>query len=315
MATGRGESELVRGVHISLRAGETRKSTRRTSMTDLMGHEETTTSGTEGTPRWVGIAVVALAVVTLVSLGVGWNATTQARNASQSLAVQSKSFQQNEDALSARLSQAEEVNAQVQSDLNVVTNKLQLTQSQLDAARHQTAQIKKDYTSQIDNVNTQLQTKASADDVKTLGGDVNGVKTDLENTKNTLQTTTDQFGQLIARNHEEVDQLRRSGERDYYEFTLTSTSTKQTVGDLSIQLRGTNVKHNQFSLAMYVDDMRLEKNNRAVDEPIYFYTRGSRVPLELVVNQIGKNKISGYLSMPKANAAATSAANATGSSN
>jgi DNA repair exonuclease SbcCD ATPase subunit len=229
--------------------------------------------------------------------------------------VQSKSFQQNEDALSARLSQAEEVNAQVQSDLNVVTNKLQLTQSQLDAARHQTAQIKKDYTSQIDNVNTQLQTKASADDVKTLGGDVNGVKTDLENTKNTLQTTTDQFGQLIARNHEEVDQLRRSGERDYYEFTLTSTSTKQTVGDLSIQLRGTNVKHNQFSLAMYVDDMRLEKNNRAVDEPIYFYTRGSRVPLELVVNQIGKNKISGYLSMPKANAAATSAANATGSSN
>jgi len=280
-----------------------------------MGHEENTTSGTEGTPRWVGIAVVALAVVTLVSLGVGWNATTQARSASQSLAVQSKSFQQNEDALSARLSQAEEVNAQVQSDLNVVTNKLQLTQSQLDSARHQTAQIKKDYTSQIDNVNTQLQTKASADDVKTLGGDVNGVKTDLENTKNTLQTTTDQFGQLIARNHEEVDQLRRSGERDYYEFTLTSTSTKQTVGDLSIQLRGTNVKHNQFSLAMYVDDMRLEKNNRAVDEPIYFYTRGSRVPLELVVNQIGKNKISGYLSMPKANAAATSAANATGSSN
>jgi len=280
-----------------------------------MGHEENTTSGTEGTPRWVGIAVVALAVVTLVSLGVGWNATTQARSAAQSLAVQSKSFQQNEDALSARLSQAEEVNAQVQSDLNVVTNKLQLTQSQLDAARHQTAQIKKDYTSQIDNVNTQLQTKASADDVKTLGGDVNGVKTDLENTKNTLQQTTDQFGQLIARNHEEVDQLRRAGERDYYEFTLTSTSTKQTVGDLSIQLRGTNVKHNQFSLAMYVDDMRLEKNNRAVDEPIYFYTRGSRVPLELVVNQIGKNKISGYLSMPKANAAATSAANATGSSN
>ena len=69
-------------------------------MTDLMGHEENTTSGTEGTPRWVGIAVVALAVVTLVSLGVGWNATTQARSASQSLAVQSKSFQQNEDALS-----------------------------------------------------------------------------------------------------------------------------------------------------------------------------------------------------------------------
>jgi len=286
-------------------------------MTDLMGHEEETTSthAAEGTPRWVGIAVVALAIVTLVSLGVGWNATTQARNAQQSLALQSKTAQQNEDALSARLSQAEEVDAQVQSDLNVVTNKLQLTQSQLDTARHQTAQIKKDYTSQIDNVNSQLATKASADDVQTLGTDVNGVKTDLQNTKNSLQSTTDQFGQLIARNHEEVEQLRLAGQRDYYEFTLTNTSTKQTVGDLQIQLRGTNVKHNQFSLAMYVDDMRLEKNNRSVDEPIYFYTRGTRTPLELVVNQVGKNKISGYLSVPKVNPTSTSASNATGSAN
>jgi hypothetical protein len=270
-------------------------------------HDEVTTSGTEGTPRWVGIAVITLAAVSLVSLGVGWNATTEARNAEQNLTLQSKSFQQNEDSLAQRLTQTEQADAQEQSDLNVVTNRLQLTQGELDAARHQAAQIKKDYTSQISNVNTQLQTKASADDVKTLGGDVNGVKTDLESTKAALASTTDQFGQLIAKNHDELDQLRRLGERDYYEFTLTSTSQKQTVGDMQIQLRGTNVKHNQFSLAMYVDDMRLEKNNRAVDEPIYFYTQGTRTPLELVVNQISKNKITGYLSVPKANPTQASA--------
>jgi hypothetical protein len=272
------------------------------------GHDEATTFRTEGTPRWVGFAVVTLAVVSLVSLGVGWNATTQARNAEQNLTLQTKSFQQDEDGLAQRLTQTEQANAQEQSDLNVVTNRLQLTQGELDAARHQTAQIKKDYTSQISNVNSQLQTKASADDVKSLGGDVNGVKTDLESTKAALASTTDQFGQLIAKNHDEIDQLRRLGERDYYEFTLTSTSQKQTVGDMQIQLRGTNVKHNQFSLAMYVDDMRLEKNNRAVDEPIYFYTRGTRTPLELVVNQIGKNKITGYLSVPKSSPTQASAA-------
>ena len=285
-------------------------------MTDLMGHDghdEATTFRTEGTPRWVGIAVVTLAVVSLVSLGVGWNATTQARNAEQNLTLQTKSFLQDEDGLAQRLTQTEEANAQEQSDLNVVTNRLQLTQGELDAARHQTAQIKKDYTSQISNVNSQLQTKASADDVKSLGGDVNGVKTDLESTKAALASTTDQFGQLIAKNHDEIDQLRRLGERDYYEFTLTSTSQKQTVGDMQIQLRGTNVKHNQFSLAMYVDDMRLEKNNRAVDEPIYFYTQGTRTPLELVVNQISKNKITGYLSVPKANP--TQASASTGAAN
>jgi hypothetical protein len=277
------------------------------------GHDEATTFRTEGTPRWVGIAVVTLAVVSLVSLGVGWNATTQARNAEQNLTLQTKSFQQDEDGLAQRLTQTEQANAQEQSDLNVVTNRLQLTQGELDAARHQTAQIKKDYTSQISNVNSQLQTKASADDVKSLGGDVNGVKTDLESTKAALASTTDQFGQLIAKNHDEIDQLRRLGERDYYEFTLTSTSQKQTVGDMQIQLRGTNVKHNQFSLAMYVDDMRLEKNNRAVDEPIYFYTQGTRTPLELVVNQISKNKITGYLSVPKANP--TQASASTGAAN
>ena len=276
-------------------------------MTDLMGHDEAPISTMEGTPRWVGIAVVALAAVSLISLGVGWNATTQARDAQQNLTLQAKGFQQNEDSLAQRLTQAEETDTQVQSDLNAVTDKLQMTQSQLDTARSQETKIKKDYTSQINNVNTQLATKASADDVKTLGGDVNGVKTDLENTKNTLQTTTDQFGQLIARNHEEVDQLRRAGERDYFEFTLTSTSTKQTVGALQIQLSNTNVKHNQFSLVLFADDMRFEKKNRAVDEPIYFYTSGSRTPLELVVNQIGKNKIVGYLSVPKVNPSQTSA--------
>jgi len=54
---------------------------------------------------------------------------------------------------------------------------------------------------------------------------------------------------------------------------------------------------------MYVDDTRLEKKNRAINEPIYFYSNGSRQPMELVVNQVSDKKISGYLSAPKAIAA------------
>jgi hypothetical protein len=67
-----------------------------------------------------------------------------------------------------------------------------------------------------------------------------------------------------------------------------------------VELRSTNVKKNQFTVALYVDDRRLEKKNRALDEPIYFYTRGTRMPLELVVNQIAKDKVVGYMSVPKA---------------
>jgi hypothetical protein len=72
------------------------------------------------------------------------------------------------------------------------------------------------------------------------------------------------------------------------------------VGDVMVELRGTNVKKNQFTIALYIDDLRMEKKDRPIDEPIYFYTRGSRAPSELVVNQIGKNKVAGHVSILKA---------------
>jgi len=39
----------------------------------------------EGTPRWVWLSVIALAAVSVLGVGVGWNATTQAKRAEQAL--------------------------------------------------------------------------------------------------------------------------------------------------------------------------------------------------------------------------------------
>jgi len=281
-------------------------------MFEELDSKTTPSTSTEGTPRWIGLAVVGLAAVSLVSLAVGWNATSHARSAEESLAVQTKSFQQNEDALGQRLSQAEEANAQEQSEMNLVTSKLQITQGELDNARKQVKQTRDDYNKQINQVNSELKTKANQGDVDTLNTDVNGVKTDLETTKTSLASTRDQFGTLIARNHEEVEQLRRQGERDYYEFTLSSKGAKQTLGGLQIELRSTNVKHNAYSITLVVDDKRLDKNNRSLGEPIYFITQGARTPLELVVNQIGKDHISGYLSVPKPDQPSTTASASSG---
>ena len=66
-----------------------------------------------------------------------------------------------------------------------------------------------------------------------------------------------------------------------------------------IELRGVNPKKNVYTIAMYIDDARYEKKNRSVNEPIYFFSRGTRAPMELTVNQVGKDKIAGYLSVPK----------------
>jgi hypothetical protein len=268
------------------------------------------TSG-EGTPRWLGIALVVLAGISILGLGVGWNASTHAKSAEQALTEQNKDLQQNVDMLNRRLAQSEQSNAEVQTELNGFTDHLKLTQGQLASTRQQTKQLSSDYSKKLDNVQSQLATKANADDVTVLGGDVNGVKTGLDATNNNLQLARGELGTLIAKNHDEIDGLRRLGERDYFEFTLAGKGNKSKAGSLMIELRGTNPKKNQFTVNLYVDDKRLEKKNRPVDEPIYFYTPGTRSPLELVVNQVGKDKVVGYVSVPKMQPAGTSSASTT----
>jgi uncharacterized coiled-coil protein SlyX len=271
--------------------------------------EESRSEG-EGAPRWVWIAVILLAAVSVLGLGVGWNATTQAKRAEEALAKQigqSKLVGQDLQALNQRLTQSEEVNTQLQNELVAVTDKMKMTQGEVTTARRQNGQIRDDYSKKLTSVQTELAGKANIDDVKSLSGDISGVKSEIESTRSNLDMTRTEFGTLIARNHDEIDQLRRIGERDYFEFTLNGKGNRSKVGDLMVELRGTNVKKNQFTVALYVDDLRLEKKNRAIDEPIYFYTRGNRAPLELVINQIGKDKVVGYMSVPKGQSTQASA--------
>jgi hypothetical protein len=259
-----------------------------------------------GAPRWFGIATVVLGVVSLAALGVGWTASSRSAAIQQNLSTQTQQFKQNEDILSQRLAKAEDTNAQLQGELSVVTDKMKLTQGELTRARVQAKKIKEEDAKQLadlqTNMNGQLATKASVDDVNKLGTDVTGVKSDLDATKNSLNMTRGEFGTLIAKNHDEVEELRRLGERDYYEFTINKKNEREKVGDLMVELRSVNPKKNLYTVAIYVDDARYEKRNRSANEPIYFFTHGSRAPVEFTVNQVGKNKISGYMSVPKTNA-------------
>jgi hypothetical protein len=290
-----------------------------TKMINEERHEEVVHT-TESVPRWMGIAVIALAAVSLLALGVGWSATNRVRDAQQASANDNKILRQNFDVMSQRLAQAESANAQMQGDLGVVTDRLQLTQGELDKSRKTAGQIKSDYSKKLtamqDKVQAdeaQLATKASSDDVKAVSTDVNGVRTDLDATKQNLLDAKGELGTQIARTHEDIEALRRLGQRDYFEFTLAGKDAKQRVGNISVQLHGVNVKRHQYTVELYVDDMRLEKKNRSVNEPIFFYA-GNRASMELVVNKVDKDKIIGYLSVPKVQAA-QSGAPASGGSN
>jgi hypothetical protein len=262
-------------------------------------------------PRWVALAVGVLGAVSVASLGVGWSALSHINNIEQTTQATVK---QANEALSQRMAKEDEVNQQLQSDLKVVTDKLNLTQTELLAARKQnkatTVAVDKKLTGLASSVNNQLATKANTDDLNKLNGDVTGVRSDLDDTKNNLQMARSEMGTLIARNHDEIDQLRRMGQRDYYEFTVTRKGGAQRVGGIQVQLKDTNTKKNQFSINVLADDQNFEKKNRSVNEPIFFYANGSREKLELVINKVTKSSATGYLSAPKP--AGTTAASTSG---
>ncbi len=278
----------------------------------MSDYQESNPTVVAGTPRWVGLAVAVLGALSLLGLGVGWSAINHANSVEQS--TQAALKQQN-DALGQRVAKAEDTNQQLQSDLKVVTGKLNVTQSELISARKQNKAAVVSYTKKLDelgtNVNAQLAAKASSDDVSKLGGDVTGVKTDLEGTKNSIQMARSEMGTLIARNHDEIDQLRRMGQRDYYEFTVTRKAGAQKVGSIQVELKDTNIKKNQYTINVLADDKNFEKKNRSVNEPIFFYTGGTRQAVELVINKVSKTTATGYLSVPKS--ATTTATSNSGS--
>jgi microcompartment protein CcmL/EutN len=284
-------------------------------MMSMSEFQETNIESTTATPRWVGLAVAALGGISLLGLGVGWSALNQSKSMEQS--VQASLKQQN-DALSQRLSKEDEQNQQLQSDLRVVTDKLNVTQEDLQKARQQTkasvAAYNKKLTGLESNVNTQLATKASTEDVNKVSGDVSGVKNDLETTKTKLDRATGDMGVmsgLIARNHDDLEELKRKGDRNYYEFTVQKSKTPQRVGPVQIALNKTDQKKSKYTMTVLADDKSIEKKDKTSGEPVQFYVKGGArtSPYEIVVFDVGKNQITGYLSTPKSAGGATAASN------
>jgi hypothetical protein len=265
-------------------------------------------------PRWVGLAVAVLGGVALIGVILGWSAWSQSRATEQS--IQATLKQQN-DLLTQRLAKTDDQNLQLQSDLKVVADKLNVTQEDLLKARQQSKQSVAAYNKKLNglesNVNTQLASKASTEDVNKLNTDVTGVKGDLEETKGKLERATGDMGVmsgLIARNHDDLEELKRKGDHNYYEFTIQKSKTPQHVGPVQIALNKTDPKHSKYTMTVLADDKTIEKKDKTSGEPVQFYVKGAQhyAPYEIVVFDVNKNQITGYLSTPKAGAA-TSASN------
>jgi hypothetical protein len=139
--------------------------------------------------------------------------------------------------------------------------------------------------------------------------DVGTVRTQLGSTQAELQKTIAQLktvqgdlgvqSGLIATNGTELQALKRLGERNYFEFKLGKTKERQRVGDITLLLKKTDPKKNKFTVEVMADDKLTEKRDKNVNEPVQFYTSKAKQPYELVVNQVQKDQIVGYLATPK----------------
>jgi predicted nucleic acid-binding Zn-ribbon protein len=114
-----------------------------------------------------------------------------------------------------------------------------------------------------------------------------------------LNSTKDELGGSIARTHEELVALQKRGERTYTEFQLDKSKEFRRVGQVSLALRKADTKHKRYDMELIVDDVKLQKKGVNLYEPVYLTLSDRPQPLELVVNQITKNHVQGYVSMPR----------------
>lgn len=154
----------------------------------------------------------------------------------------------------------------------------------------------------------------SANDTSSKLTDVNNnvgaVKTEVETAKQSIEQTLGDLQRvrgdlgvmsgLIATNSKEIQMLRELGDRNIFEFTLNKKSGQQKVGDIQVKLKKADPKHNRYTVEVLADDKLVEKKDKGANEPVQFYVLSkARQPYEMVVNDVSKDTVKGYLSTPK----------------
>ena len=94
--------------------------------------------------------------------------------------------------------------------------------------------------------------------------------------------------------------LRELGDRNYVEFQIQSNGKPRKVGDIQLAVKKTDRKRSKFTVDVIADDHKIEKRDKTANEPVQFYLLSkARQPYELVVNEVTKDAVKGYLAVPK----------------
>ena len=204
----------------------------------------------------------------------------EARRQESQLAGDAKAAaEKHADELAAKLEQAQQEQAKqvtnLSTDVSSVMQQAGATQNQVGEVSTQVTGLKSQQSA------TQQQLEKTVADLKSTIGDL-GVQSDR-----------------VATNAKELSALRQLGERNYYDFKVAKAKKPEKVGDVQILLRSADPKKNKYSVTLIADDKTFEKKDKELNEPVQFYMSRASQPYELVVNQISKDMIVGYVSAPK----------------
>ena len=277
------------------------------------------------TPFWIK-ALLTLSVIAVVMLFLQLKSlrkelsVTETRSQEEIAAlkqanqVQADSHQQQLKELESSMtdgfaSQNRTISSQAQKAHQEVEQSAQQLNQQLTTTAQQTEQKLTHVNDQITDLGAKTQTANSR--IGDVDREVTVVKTTLTDTQTALANTRTDFetamrkvqGDLgvtngyVATNSKEIAELRRLGERNYTEFTIKKDKNFQRFGTVGLKLERADAKRKQFSLVIQSDDVQTAKRDRSPNEPLQFYQ--GRALYEVVVNTVGKDQITGYISAPR----------------
>jgi hypothetical protein len=165
-------------------------------------------------------------------------------------------------------------------------------------------QMKTELTEAVSNVE-----KAATTKIGEVSTEVGHVKTEVASAKSELEKTASELrrvrgdldgtSSLVATNGKELAALKALGERNIFEFNITKSKQPRKIGDVAVVLKKTDAKKNKFTIELIADDKRIEKKDKNLNEPVQFYVSKAGQPYEIVVNEVKKDQIIGYISAPK----------------
>jgi hypothetical protein len=266
--------------------------------------------------RWIPVLLIANL---LLVLGFGYSSHTARKEIGDRIAALEVSTQEAQ-------AQSDKKLVNLASDFDLINKRVGVTANELTQARTVAQAMKQQQEQATKQLAHQLATKANATDVDTLReeatskiaevqqdsnaklgtvtGEVSGIKQDLVATKEDfgrqLVDVKTVLSEGIARNSSELSQLRKKGERDYFEFDIRKNAkVAQRIADVQMSLLKADPKNHKYSVAIQVDDNRLEKKDKTTNEPVQFLVGRDELRYEIVVNSIDKDRIRGYVSAPK----------------